>query len=143
MDPITGSAIVGGLFDVGRRLIDRVFPDPEQRARAELELLEMQQDGALEDLKVRLSAIVAEAQSTDPWTSRARPSFLYVMYAMILASFAVGIAQVFDPAAVETFTAGVRAWLSAIPEQLWWLFGAGYLGYTGARTVDKIKGRGK
>ncbi|MCB1908104.1 MAG: holin family protein [Rhodocyclaceae bacterium] len=141
MDPITGSAIVGGLFDVGRRLIDRVFPDPEQRARAELELLEMQQDGALEDLKVRLSAIVAEAQSTDPWTSRARPSFLYVMYAMILASFAVGIAQVFDPAAVETFTAGVRAWLSAIPEQLWWLFGAGYLGYTGARSFDKNKGR--
>jgi len=32
------------------------------------------------------------------------------------------------------------AWLSvlgAIPENLWWLFGAGYLGYTGARSFDK------
>ena len=27
--------------------------------------------------------------------------------------------------------------LAAIPEELWWLFGTGYLGYTGARSFDK------
>jgi hypothetical protein len=27
--------------------------------------------------------------------------------------------------------------LGAVPESLWWLFGAGYLGYTGARSFDK------
>ncbi len=30
--------------------------------------------------------------------------------------------------------------LNAVPESLWWLFGAGYLGYTGARSLDKWRG---
>jgi len=30
--------------------------------------------------------------------------------------------------------------LGAVPESLWWLFGAGYLGYTGARSFDKWRG---
>ena len=30
--------------------------------------------------------------------------------------------------------------LNAVPESLWWLFGAGYLGYTGARSFDKWRG---
>ncbi len=29
-----------------------------------------------------------------------------------------------------------------MPESLWWLFGAGYLGYTGARSFDKWRGVG-
>jgi hypothetical protein len=33
--------------------------------------------------------------------------------------------------------------LMAIPESLWWLFGAGYLGYTGARSLDKWHGIGQ
>jgi hypothetical protein len=30
--------------------------------------------------------------------------------------------------------------LNAVPDSLWWLFGAGYLGYTGARSFDKWRG---
>ena len=30
--------------------------------------------------------------------------------------------------------------LGAVHESLWWLFGAGYLGYTGARSLDKWRG---
>jgi len=37
--------------------------------------------------------------------------------------------------------AGMVAWLAAIPEEMWWLFGAGYLGYAGLRTWDKTKGK--
>lgn len=142
MGPITTS-VVGGLFDMGLRLIDRVFPDPAQKAQAQLELLKMQQEGDLKDMQVRLSAILAEAQSADPWTSRARPSFLYVMYLMILAAFPVGVLQIFRPEVVPIFTAGVQGWLAAIPDELWWLFGAGYLGYTGARSLEKRKGMAK
>lgn len=132
--------MLGGLLEVGSRIIDRIFPDPAQRAQAQMELLKMQRDGELEEMRVALSAILAEAQSADPWTSRARPSFLYVMYAMILASIPVGIAHVVSPAAVATFTAGVQGWLGAIPDELWWLFGAGYLGYTGSRMLEKRRG---
>lgn len=38
---------VGALLDIGSKLIDRFFPDPEQKAKAQLDLLKMQQDGEL------------------------------------------------------------------------------------------------
>jgi len=37
-------------------------------------------------MQISLSAIMAEANSHDPWTSRARPTFLYVIYGVILLS---------------------------------------------------------
>ena len=63
-------------------IIDKVIPDKEARAKAKLELLALEGTQELQQIEARLSAIVAEAQSADPWTSRARPSFLYVMYAL-------------------------------------------------------------
>ena len=72
MDPITISGIIG----IGGKLIDKMFPDPEQKAKAQLELIQMQQAGELEEVKTQLSAIISESQSSDPWTSRARPCFL-------------------------------------------------------------------
>jgi hypothetical protein len=60
-------------------LIDKLIPDPKARNAAKLELIKLQGSQELETLRTQLSAILAEAQSPDPWTSRARPSFLYVM----------------------------------------------------------------
>lgn len=143
MDPITIGAVGKGLFELGSTIIDRVLPDEEARDKAKLELMKMEQEGRFEEMRIRMSALIAEAQSPDPWTSRARPSFLYVMYLMILMSIPVGFAQVFNPAAVATFTAGVQGWLNAIPEELWWLFGTGFLGYAGMRSIEKRKGLSK
>lgn len=130
---------IDAILGIGGKLIDRLIPDPEKKAQAQIELAKMAQQGELEEMKVQLSAILAEAQSADPWTSRARPSFLYVMYAMILASIPMGVVFAFRPDVVGATINGMGAWLGAIPEELWWLFGAGYLGYTGARTMDKRK----
>lgn len=128
---------LSGILEVGGKLIDKLIPDPEQKAKAQLELLRLQQSGELEELKTRLSAILAEANSSDPWTSRARPSFMYVMYVMILASIPMGVLHAFNPELAQGIASGMKAWLSAIPEEMWWLFGAGYLGYTGFRSMDK------
>jgi hypothetical protein len=38
---------------------------------------------------------------------------------------------------------GFKAWLDAIPKELYGLFGVGYVGYTGARTYEKYKGASK
>jgi Holin of 3TMs, for gene-transfer release len=38
---------VGAILDIGSKLIDRFLPDPEQKAKAQLELMKMQQDGEL------------------------------------------------------------------------------------------------
>ena len=103
-------------------IIDKVIPDKEARARAKLEL------------------IVAEANSRDPWTSRARPSFLYVMYALVLFALPMGVISAFAPGIAHGISGGITAYLGALPEELYALFGTGYLGYTAARQWGKAKG---
>ena len=136
--------LIAPLFDLGKSLIDKIFPDKEkmaaERAKAELALLQLQQDGKMQELGVQMSAILAEAQSSDPWTSRARPSFLYVIYFMILLGVPMGILSAFYPEIAGRVAVGLQKWLAAIPDSLWALFGAGYLGYTGARMWEKGKG---
>lgn len=120
-------------------VFDRVLPNEKHREAAKLALLKAQQAGQLDDLKTRLGAILAEANSDDPWTSRARPSFLYVIYILILTSIPTGIAYAIEPAGVLRFIEGMQLWLAAIPGELWTLFGAGYLGYAGLRHREKIQ----
>lgn len=121
-------------------IIDKVIPDKEARARAKLELLALEGTNDLKQIEARLSAIVAEAQSTDPWTSRARPSFLYTMYALILFSVPMGVIAAFNPAAAFAIGNGMTRYLSALPDALYALFGTGYLGYTAARQWGKVRG---
>lgn len=130
--------IVEGLLAAARPIIERFFPDPQKRLEFEAAMRQLEAQGQLEELKTSMSAIIAEAQSEDPWTSRARPTFLYVVYLYMLAAFPVGVAYALAPEHVNQFTAGLRAWLTALPEAVWWLFGAGYLGYSGARSFDKF-----
>ncbi len=129
-------ALAPKLFD----LVDALFTSDDEKLEAKRKLIEMEQAGRLEELKVGLSAILAEANSADPWTSRARPTFLYVMYGAIGLCFIGAIMGIFWPVAVTTAAANLGALLGAIPESLWWLFGAGYLGYSGSRSFDKWKG---
>jgi len=120
-------------------IIDKVIPDPEAREAAKLELLKQQQSGELKEVEVALSAIMAEANSKDPWTSRARPSFLYLMYAVIGMCFFGGVLGIWWPDHIATAASNITNLLAAIPEPMWYLFGTGYLGYTGARSWDKRK----
>ena len=94
----------------------------------------------MEQIRAQLSAIVAEAQSADPWTSRARPSFLYVMYALLLWAIPMGLIAAAQPAMAKDIASGMNAYLAGIPEPLYALFGTGYLGYTVARSWGKAKG---
>jgi hypothetical protein len=136
MDPIT----LGGLFSIGGKLIDKLFPDPTDKARAQLELLRLQQSGELEEVKVQLSAIMAEASSADPWTSRARPSFLYVVYVLLLWSIPMGVLAIFAPEAADKFTTGFGKWMAALPEPILTLFGVVMTGYVAGRSWEKVRG---
>ena len=121
-------------------IIDKVIPDKAARDRAKLELLQLQGSQELAQINARLSAIIAEAGSTDPWTSRARPSFLYVMYVLLLWALPMGVLAAFRPDKALAISQGMNAYLSGIPEPLYALFGTGYLGYTAARQWGKIAG---
>ena len=122
------------------KLLDKIIPDPEARDRAKLELLKLQGDQELATIGAQMQAIVAEANSSDPWTSRARPSFLYVMYGLILWAIPMGLIAAADPRMAQSIAGGMTAYLRGIPEELYALFGTGYLGYTAARTWGKVKG---
>lgn len=133
-------ALLEGLIGPIAKLIDRVIPDPQARDTAKLELLRLQGSHEMEAIRTQLSAIVAEAQSPDPWTSRARPSFLYVMYALLLWSIPMGLIAAAQPEMARAIATGMNAYLAGIPEPLYALFGTGYLGYTAARAWGKAKG---
>jgi hypothetical protein len=79
MDPIT--AVLG----IGGKLIDRLWPDPEQRAQAQLALMELAQKGELTELIERASIVKAEAQS-DHWLAATwRPILMLTFGALIVA----------------------------------------------------------
>ena len=132
-------SILTSLLPLISDVLDKVVPDPKAREAAKLKLIQEAQAGKLKEVEKQLSAIVAEAQSKDPWTSRARPTFLYVVYLLILVSIPMALVHAFNPELSLRLIEGFHGWLSAIPESIVTLFGVGYLGYTGARSYDKYK----
>lgn len=133
-DPISSIvSTVGGL-------LDKIIPDPAQRDAAKLALLNAQRNGELDVMKTQLSAIVSDSQSADKWTSRARPSFLYVVYILILFGLPMGILSAWRPDVAASIAAGFGAWLKAIPDPLYTLFGTVMLGYIAGRSWEKVKG---
>jgi len=130
-DPLTA------VFDLVKVGINKAFPDKTEAAKITAQLEASRQAGDLKGLEIGMSAIVMEAKSADKWTSRARPSFLYVMYFMILMAVPMGVLSAFKPLLVTAIIGGMRLWLEAIPGELYALFGAGYLGYSTMRSVDK------
>ena len=125
--------LIAGAFG----LIDDLFTSDEEREAAKLKVLTLKGQNKLKNLEVAMSAIISESKSSDPWTSRARPSFLYIIYIMILMGIPMGVLSAFQPEVAQRIAVGMQLWLGAVPESLWGLFGAGYLGYTGAREYGK------
>lgn len=131
LDPLTA------VLDIGGKVIDKLWPDPVEAAKAKLALANAQQAGELEELKVSMSAILSESASQDPWTSRARPSFMYVIYVVILFGLPLSVLAIWFPAEANAVQHSFSTWVTGIPDSLYSLFAAGYLGYGAARTVDK------
>ena len=133
-------ALIDVLIGPIASIIDKIIPDQEAQAKAKLAVLTLQGSQEMQMLETQLQAIVAEANSADPWTSRARQSFLYVMYILLLTALPMGVLSAFHPLAARDIAAGMNAYLNGLPEPLYALFGTGYLGYTAARQWGKVKG---
>lgn len=132
---------VGGLFSgIGQLAKDLrtafTGKEPIDATRAaELALKVQELESGIE--MARLNVVIAESQSSDKWTSRGRPMFLYVIYIMLLSAIPMGIVHAWNPTISANVAEGFKAWLAAIPTELYTLFGAGYLGYGAFRTYDK------
>ena len=78
-DPITAALNIGG------KIIDKLFPDPAERDKAKLQLLEMQQRGELAEFAARADIVKTEAAS-DHWLAATwRPVLMLTFGALIVA----------------------------------------------------------
>ena len=129
----------GAVAELVTGALDKFVPDANQKIELKKMALQAALDGEFKELDRRMDAIIMEAKSADPWTSRARPSFMYVVYTFILAALPMGIVFAAWPENAQAIVDGVHAWLEAIPPGMWATFTAGYLGYTRARSDDKAR----
>lgn len=89
---------IAALLDVGMKVLDKFIPDPEAKAKAQAELLQMQQEGRLAELNAdnveaqELTKRQSADMSSDSWLSKnIRPMtlifilFAYFLFAMMSA----------------------------------------------------------
>lgn len=69
------------VLEIGGRLLDKIIPDPAEKAKAQLELLRLQQEGEFKELDAQLQIGLAqtkineiEAAQSNPFNSGWRPA---------------------------------------------------------------------
>jgi hypothetical protein len=140
------SGAAGGIFGGVATIIGEIRNafgtdlTPDQKAAMQAKLADLE----IATINAQMEMIRAEASSSDPWTSRARPMFMYVFYSiLLLMGILAPTIGIFWPILSAQFYINVAAGFKAIPSDLYALFGAGYLGYTGFRSFEKVKGATK
>lgn len=93
LDPISAA------LDIGGKLIDRLWPNPEEAAKAKLELLKMERDGDLAVMVAQTDINKVEAQNPHLFVSGWRPFIGWVcgaslIYAALIEPLARFIAKV-------------------------------------------------
>ena len=140
-DKIFGGA---GVLDGVNKIIGKFKLDPEVKAKLEAELranelefkkLELELEAKIADYQAREieaagANIRAEAQSGDKYTARARPTFLYLMYVILGWNFIL--------LPLIQYVNGKPPLPIDLPPDIYYLFGAGFLGYVGGRTWEKL-----
>lgn len=134
--------LLSGIFDLGKGLIDRLFPDPAAKAAAQLDLLRMEQTGALAQLaaetdlaKLQIQTNIEEAKSTNWFVAGWRPAIGWVCgaglaYAALIEPFARFAAKVWF---------GYTGDFPIIDTDLTLQILMGMLGLGAMRSVEKVK----
>jgi hypothetical protein len=111
------------LLQVGSKLIERIWPNPEEANKAKLRLFELQQAGELQEMTGRLAVIQAEASSSNWLAASWRPITMLTFVTLIVARW-------FGWAAPELNEAEYL--------KLWSIVELGLGGYVIGRSVEKI-----
>jgi hypothetical protein len=89
---------IAALLDVGMKVLDKFVPDPEAKAKAQAELLKMQQEGRIAELNAdnieaqEISKRWQADMASDSWLSKnIRPmTLVYILTAFILMAVVDG-----------------------------------------------------
>lgn len=119
------------VFDVGMKILDKFIPDPEAKAKAQQELIKMQQEGRLAELNadnIEAQELTKRQQSdmaSDSWLSKnIRPMTLI---AILVGYFVFAMMSAFDMNANESYVRLLGDWGMLIMSF-----------YFGGRTLEKI-----
>ena len=122
---------LAALLDVGMKVLDKVIPDPEQKAKAQVALMEMQQKGELAKLQAdlqeqeELTKRLQADMTSDSWLSKnIRPMTLVAIF---LGYFMFAMMSAFGHNANEAYVTLLGQWGMLVMSF-----------YFGGRTVEKI-----
>ena len=127
--------LLDSLVNFGGKLVDKLIPDPEQKAKAQLQLAELAQNGELAKManeteiykieQENVSARWTADMSSDSWLSKnIRP---LALAAIFVAYFLFTMMSAFGYNAQESYVQLLGQWGQII-----------FLAYFGGRTVEKL-----
>ena len=126
---------LAGLLDIGSKLVDKLIPDPEAKAKAQAELVKMQQDGELAKMandtdlykteQNNLTERLKADMGSDSWLSKnIRPMTLV---AILVGYFTFAMMSAFGKDANQAYVELLGQWGMLIMSF-----------YFGGRTLEKI-----
>jgi hypothetical protein len=119
------------ILRVGEKIFDRVLPDPEAKAQANLELAKLAQEGKLADIQADTVAMQETSKrwqadmASDSWLSKNIRPMTLVFILLVYCAFALMSAWKID--VNESYVKLLGEWGQLI-----------MLAYFGGRTVEKI-----
>ena len=127
--------LLDSILGIGNKLIDKLIPDPEAKAKAQMDLAKMAQDGELAKMvndtklyEVEQTAITGRWTAdmvSDSWLSKnIRPMALIAIF---VAFFLFTMMSAFGYNAQESYVQLLGQWGQII-----------FLAYFGGRTVEKL-----
>ena len=126
---------LAGLLDIGGKLVDKLIPDPEAKAKAQLELTKLAQDGELAKManetdlykteQNNLTERMKADMASDSWLSKnIRP---LTLVAIFVGYFLFALMSAFDYDANEAYVTLLGQWGMLVMSF-----------YFGGRTLEKI-----
>lgn len=127
--------VLDGLLEVGGKLIDKLIPDPAAKAKAQLDLATLAQNGELAQMANDTKMFeVEQTNTTDRWKAdMASDSWLsknirpLALIAIFVAFFLFTMMSAFGYNAQESYVQLLGQWGQII-----------FLAYFGGRTVEKL-----
>jgi hypothetical protein len=126
--------LLGPILDLGKSLIDRFFPNEEEKRKAEAEFLRFAAEGELKQTIAQLEINAREAAHQSIFVAGWRPFFGWC------GGVGFAYATIIQPLLVWYGTA--KGWPTppSVNLDLLWVVITGMLGVGGLRTFEKTKG---
>lgn len=111
------------------KLIDKLFPNPEQAQRAKAEMMTIMADAQAKEMEAKSKVVVAEAKGESAVQRNWRPHLMYLFMFILAFNYIIAPIMGMFGLTIETLP---------IPNDMWFLLTIGVGGYIGSRGFEKV-----